>query len=300
MTPSEKIVISASRRTDIPAFYMDWFMARLAAGHFEVVNPYNGNMRRVPAGVDRVHTIVFWSKNFQPFLDNGYGEQLTAAGYHLFFNFTVNSEDRLLEPGLPPLDRRTAQLSALAKRFGPRRIVWRFDPVCFYSLGGSKARDNLGDLERIADAAAGAGVTACITSFMDFYRKIERRAAAVPGFAFIDPGLAKRLEVICRMESILASRRIALSTCCEKELMAALPPESTVRPSSCVPGNLFMELDGGAVPLGRDPGQRRAAGCGCTLSMDIGGYREQPCFHNCLFCYANPAAAGRQGGPGEG
>jgi hypothetical protein len=249
----------------------------------------------VPAGADRVHTIVFWSKNFERFLDGGYGERLTAAGYHLFFNFTVNSQDRLLEPNLPPLDRRTAQLSDLAGRFGPERIHWRFDPVCFYSLGGSEPRDNLGDLEKIAYAAAGAGVTSCVTSFMDFYRKIERRAAAVPGFSFVDPGLDKRLAVIRRMESVLGPRGIALSACCEKEVMAALPPDSTVRPGSCVTGPLLMALDGGAVPLGHDPGQRRAAGCGCTLSMDIGGYREQPCFHNCLFCYANPSAGDPRG-----
>ena len=98
MGTMEKIILSASRRTDIPAFYMPWFMAGIEQGRFGVVNPYNQKISNVPAGVDQVHTIVFWSKDFGPFLKGGYGEDLAARGYHLFFNFTVNTADRLLEP----------------------------------------------------------------------------------------------------------------------------------------------------------------------------------------------------------
>ena len=292
----EQIVISASRRTDIPAFYMDWFMGRIAAGFFDVVNPYNGRIRRVPADAGRVHTIVFWSKNFGRFLAGGYGERLTAAGYHLFFNFTINSRNKLLEPNLPPLEERLDQLRRLADHFGTRRIHWRFDPVCFYSSRNGERKDNLGDFETIADTAAATGISTCITSFMDFYKKIARRAAAIPGFSFVDPGLKEKSAKIQWLEAVLAPRGIALQACCEKDLLSALPPESTVTASACVPGGLFMSLDGGAVSLKKDAGQRRSAGCGCTVSMDIGGYREHPCFHDCLFCYANPAShkSGRQ------
>jgi len=290
MAPADKIVISASRRTDIPAFYMDWFMGRINAGFFEVINPFNASIRRVPANVDQVHTIVFWSKNFKRFINGQYGEKLVRAGYHLFFNFTVNSEDTLLEPHLPPLKQRLVQLSELAQRFGPERISWRFDPVCHYTFGDEKKRHNLADFEKIADAAAEAGINSCITSFMDFYRKIDRRVAALPGFSFIDLGLDEKLEVMSRMETQLKQRDIALYTCCEKEVLAALPEYSTVSPSACIPGHLFVKFDGGSVPLTKDPGQRRSAGCGCTLSMDVGGYSDHPCFHNCLFCYANPSA----------
>ena len=290
MPSPEQIVISASRRTDIPAFYMDWFMSRIADGFFDVVNPYNGRVRRVPAGAGQVHTIVFWSKDFGRFLAGGYGERLQADGFHLFFNFTINSRNTLLEPNLPPLDQRLDQLRRLADRFGARRINWRFDPICFYAFRGGERKDNLGDFETIAEAVAGAGIPVCITSFMDFYRKIERRAAALDGLVFIDPGLEEKAAGIQWMETVLAPRGIALQACCEKTLLAALPPESAVSASACVPGGLFMSIDGGAVSLKKDAGQRRSAGCGCTVSMDIGGYREHPCFHNCLFCYANPAS----------
>ena len=85
-----KTVISASRRTDIPAFYMEWFMRQIVKGTFEVVNPYNRHISRVKAAAADVDTIVFWSKNFGPFLKGRYGEKLIDLGYHLFFNFTIN------------------------------------------------------------------------------------------------------------------------------------------------------------------------------------------------------------------
>ena len=81
-----KTVISASRRTDIPAFYMPWFMERLLEGRFQVVNPFNNRSKVVSAGPDQVHSIVFWSKNFGPFIAGDFGERLEEMGYHLFFN----------------------------------------------------------------------------------------------------------------------------------------------------------------------------------------------------------------------
>ena len=86
-----KQILSVSRRTDIPAFYMPWFMDQVTRGLIEVVNPFNQKVRQVNVSPERVHTMVFWSKNFRPFLADRYGERFQAMGYHLFFNFTVNS-----------------------------------------------------------------------------------------------------------------------------------------------------------------------------------------------------------------
>ncbi|MDY6823046.1 MAG: DUF1848 domain-containing protein [Thermodesulfobacteriota bacterium] len=283
-----KTVISASRRTDIPAFYMDWFMAGIKEGTFEVVNPYNRTVRQVPAGPDEVHTIVFWSKNFGSFLDMGYGETLVRRGYHLFFNFTVNSKDRLLEPNLPPLDVRLSQLAEIARRFGPERIHWRFDPICFYTTANGDLANNLKDFSAIADAAAEAGIRRCITSFMDNYAKTKNRTAHMPDVTFVSPDPEKQVHIINRMASQLENRGMALHTCCEKALTEALPATSSVTPSACIPNTLFMELDGGEISTRKDTGQRVAQGCGCKVSIDIGSYDKHPCFHNCLFCYANP------------
>ena len=103
-----KIVISASRRTDIPAFYMDWFMQQIEQGCFEVINPYNRKATVVTATPDNVHTIVFWSKNFGPFIEGGYGQMLAAMGYNLFFQlyhqfrfFPFGAADAAVKRALP-------------------------------------------------------------------------------------------------------------------------------------------------------------------------------------------------------
>jgi len=290
MDPDIKIVISASRRTDIPAFYMPWFMEQIRRGFFEVVNPFNQRVTVVPATVDKVHSIVFWSKDFGPFIDKGYGRRLIDLGYHLFFNFTVNSDNPDLEPRVPPLSARLDQLDHLSAHFGPEAINWRFDPICFYKKGPGKRYDNLSQFVPIAHRAAKNGISRCITSFMDHYPKINRRLSFRPGFELIDPPLSEKVDTILDMETGLAALNIRLFACCEKELIRALPATSSVAHSSCIPGDLLMELYSGRISLQKDKGQRVKAGCGCRVSKDIGSYRLQPCYHNCLFCYANPAS----------
>jgi hypothetical protein len=287
----EKIVLSASRRTDIPAFYMPWFVDRLKRGWFDVVNPYNQKVRKVPAGPDRVHTIVFWSKNFGPFLKGGYAGWLAQMGYHLFFNVTINSENPLIEPRVPPLRERLDQLERLCERYDPRVINWRFDPLCFYTTKAGGSFDNLAGFERIAERAAGAGIRRCITSFMDHYAKITKRLRAIPGFVFIDPSLEKKTESLYRMHEILKPYGIKLKICCEKTLLSELPDDLPVTPSACIPNDLLAALYGGGISLKKDAGQRVKAGCGCGVSVDVGSYDLRPCYHKCLYCYARPAGS---------
>ena len=271
---------------------MPWFMDRIKSGFFEVVNPYNRQTRKVPATPAEVHTIVFWSKNFRPFLKKNCGKKLQKAGYNLFFNFTINSESHQLEPHVPPLDVRFDQLKQLCDQFGSRAVNWRFDPICFFKTHTHDGivQDNLSDLERIADTAAKLGIKRCITSFMDSYPKIEKRLADLPGFSFSDPPLKIKRQIILKIEKILACGNINLKLCCEKDVLHALPENTTVSQSACIPGDLLAELFGGNLALKKDTGQRIKKGCGCSVSADIGTYHQHPCFHNCLFCYANPTA----------
>jgi len=285
-----KTVISASRRTDIPAFYMEWFIACISRGYFEVVNPYNRKMRRVSSTLEDVHTILFWSKNFDPFMAGGYGERLKEQGYHLFFNFTVNSTSPLLEPNVPPLDDRLAQMTRLCRRFDGRAVNWRFDPICFYTAESRSRRDNLDDFRRIADNAAAAGILRCITSFMDFYPKVLRRANKRPGFAFVDPGMDEKIDILTGLYHSLLDRGITLQLCCEKEIAALLPEDIDIRPGNCISNDLLMHLYGGHLSLKQDSGQRKKLGCTCNVSIDVGSYDQHPCYHNCLFCYANPSS----------
>jgi hypothetical protein len=284
------IVLSASRRTDIPAFYMPWFMEGISRGDFEVLNPYSRKAARVPATTPPVHTIVFWSKNFGPFIHGGYGPRLQKMGYHLFFQFTLTSEDRIIEPHVPPLAARIEQLRHLCGAYGPRAVNWRFDPVCFFRRNGGEIGDNLDDVVSIAEAAAAAGIRRCTVSVMDHYRKIGRRTSGLADFAFVEVGLEEQAGVLLRMEALLAASDIRLFTCCEKKLLAALPAASTIQAGACIPSGLLMELFGGELSLQRDTGQRIRAGCECRVAVDIGSYHLHPCGHGCLYCYANPTA----------
>jgi hypothetical protein len=284
-----KFVISASRRTDIPAFYMPWFMAQVQAGSFEVHNPYNHQVARIPAGIEQVHSIVFWSKNFGPFLDSGWGRQLTERGYPLFFNFTINSENERLEPMVPPLKQRLNQLEHLVTLFGPACIQWRFDPICFFKVRGGATADNLGQFDTIARRVSELGVGRCITSFVDLYRKVVRRLNASSDLELVDPPLSLKVATIVRIAERLADLKIDLGLCCEADLLAALPSGLGVGPSACIPNERLAALFGSGISLARDAGQRRSAGCACGVSKDIGSYNLHPCPHNCLFCYANPA-----------
>jgi hypothetical protein len=286
-----KIVLSASRRTDIPAYYMPWFFAGIRSGHFEVVNPYNRCVSRVPSDPETVHSVVFWSKDYGPFLSGGYGESLQQQGYGLFFNFTVNSVHPVLEPNVPSLPRRLAQMRELSERFGPQCIQWRFDPVCHtHGPGSADAPDNLGDFRRIADAAAACGITRCITSFLDDYAKIRKRMATLPGFGLRNPSMERKQRLLLEMAERLRSRGIRLYTCCENEVLEGLSRRSGIRPAGCVPGKRLVSLYGEGISTARDSGQRTRQGCGCTVSRDIGSYDLHPCYHNCLYCYANPKA----------
>ena len=125
---------------------------------------------------------------------------------------------------------------------------------------------------------------------MDHYAKVRRRLALRPSMEFIDPPPADKGNTLVEMENRLSRHNIQLSICCEKEVLATLAPGASVTTSSCIPNDLLMELYGGTISLRKDAGQRVKAGCGCKVSVDIGSYLKQPCYHNCLFCYANPAS----------
>jgi hypothetical protein len=285
-----KFVLSASRRTDIPAFYMDWFMDRIANGAFEVKNPYNAQIRHVAATAATVHTIVFWSKNFGPFLDGRFGERLKKMGFNLFFNFTLNSESAILEPNVPPLSNRLNQLSELAATYPPESITWRFDPVCRYVTPMGSSMENFGDFDKITEHAGNLGITRCITSFMDLYSKVQKRAAKAQSLSFLPIPIEEQGRMLGAMETRLKAFGLQLFICCEKELLQSLPPASTIKAAACIPNDLLMRLFGGTLSLKKDAGQRVSAGCGCRVSVDIGAYDQHPCFHNCLYCYANPSA----------
>lgn len=283
---TKRQILSVSRRSDIPAHHLDWFMASVEKGEVLVDHPYTHITQAVPLTPETVHTLVFWTKEIGPFLKGECDRILRDKGFHLYFNLTINSESSILEPGVPPLEKRLADLGELCRRVGPHAVTWRFDPICHFQDSQGKRHDNLHDFSRIARTARDAGIRRCITSFVDLYPKVIRRARAA-GIELTTPPIRDKVALVLRLNRELQGLGIDLFTCCENELQAALPFGSGITPAACIPGPRLAQLYGGDISLARDTGQRRSAGCGCTKSRDIGSYTRHPCPTNCLYCYAN-------------
>lgn len=272
---------------------MDWFMEQIRRGFFNVTNPFTKTRKKVDISRDLIHSIVFWSKNYDDFIRKKAGEKLLQLGFNLYFNFTINSESSLLEPHIPPLRQRFEQLKQLVSRFGSQCISWRFDPICFYHASGeSQVKNNLTHFPGIAREVSKCGITTCVTSFFDDYSKIRRRLQLLKStnqktLSFIDPPMEKKKQVIHKMEHFLAPLGISTLLCCEKSLFSTLDTGSGVMENACINGNWLKTRYGGNPETRKDYGQRSKQGCQCSKAIDIGSYEDHPCFHNCLFCYAN-------------
>ncbi len=304
MKSCHPLVLSASRRTDIPGCYTSWFMDCISQGCFQVRQPFTGKYRTIYVQPEHTHSIVFWSKNYAPFLSAKANTILTDKGFSLYFHFTINSENPLLEPNLPPLDRRLQQLETLVQAHGPDKIAWRFGPVCFYEDEKGHKGNNLDDFAAIARCAGRLGIGKCVVSFYDPYPKVKTRqqflrSRSKKTVRMIVPDKAKQIRIIRKMADHIKPWKMTLALCSEKELFSAIcpeqdlfsPPNTDPAPdnlveNACIDGRMLQKLYGGNPCLERDKGQRAASGCRCTQSVDIGSYNDHPCSHNCLFCYA--------------
>ncbi|MGD9611753.1 MAG: DUF1848 domain-containing protein [Kiritimatiellia bacterium] len=282
------VVLSASRATDIPAFYADWFMARLRAGFFRWANPFNAAQVQT-ISVEKTRAIVFWTKNpagLWPHLD-----ELDRRGLRYYFQFTLNDyAAEGLEPGLPPLAARLAAFRRLADRLGPDRVIWRLDPLLL--------TDRLGVPELLERAARLLAQLAphtrrLVFSFADLaaYPAVRRNLARA-GIAAREFAPAEMVEFARGLAEINRAPGLALATCAEEIDLAAFG----VARNRCVDGALLARLWPGDAALleflgsraaRKDPGQRRA--CGCLASKDVGRYGTCP--HGCVYCYANVSRA---------
>jgi len=268
-----RTVISASRRTDIPAHYYEWLREGLERDEVEVTQPVNQRVSTVSLRDDDVHTLVLWSKDFGRVI-----RDLEFWRRHrLFFNFTLNDCD-FLEPHVPPLEQRIEQMRILAESFGSERINWRFDPVVYWDDG---RRNNLSGFSVLADRMAAIGVRRCTFSFMTVYRKTILRGRRL-GIIFHDPPLEQKREVAEWLARETRRRGILLLNCCN----AGLEGIENLERGRCIDGRLLAELTGEPCPIERERTQRPQ--CGCTVSRDIGSY-WMVCGHACSYCYANPA-----------
>ncbi|MEX2683872.1 MAG: DUF1848 family protein [Candidatus Sigynarchaeota archaeon] len=275
-----KIVISASRRTDLPRWFIDDVIEWFKRGHTIVKNPFNQQPYTVSLRPEDVHSIVWWSKDYRRWLKHvDFFKQ-----YNNFFQFTINGYSdkhlQFLEPGMTTsLQERIDQAKKIAEYFRPESINWRFDPIVFWREGET-LKDNTQDYETIASAMAAANIKRNTISFAQWYGKCRRRASH-RGFKFFEPSPELRKSTARRIASIAKNLGITIYACCNDDIL--MP--GLIGKSSCIDGALLTRLFTEEAPIQHDTGQRET--CGCTRSKDIGSY-DMVCKHGCVYCYANP------------
>lgn len=276
------MIVSASRRTDIPAFYAEWFMKRVREGYFYRVNPFNSRqVSRFSLKADEVDAICFWTKNPQPLMRHL--DELDERGLNYYFQFTLNPYDRIFEPGVPPLEERLNTMTELAGRIGPERVVWRYDPVILSSA--TPVSFHLENGEEIA-ARIGNATRRLMFSFYDYYGRGKGRLSRAldgTGITLEDitaPKHRSALILVARgFQQIAERHNLQIFTCSEEVELGA----SGIRHGACIDGDLIRELFGVKTAFKRDKNQRGA--CNCVASADMGAYNS--CRYRCSYCYAN-------------
>jgi len=275
------MIVSASFRTDIPAQYGAWFLQRLAAGFARVANPYGGADYRVSLAPADVTGFVFWTRNAGPF--RAALDLVRKRGTPFVVQFTITGYPRLLEPGTLDADSAVAQLRDLARRFGPRVAVWRYDPIVVSPA--TPAEWHRENFARWAAALRGASDEAVI-SFVEPYRKTARNLAAALGAAGLDwrdPPLDEKRALTAALRAIAAEQGMRLTPCTQPGLATA------AEAARCIDAERLSDVAGRAITA-RTKGNR--PGCLCAESRDIGAY--DTCAQGCAYCYAVGARARAQ------
>ena len=268
------MIISASYKTDIPAFYAEWFRRRLSEGHCRMVNPYGGQRYDVSLEPGNVDGFVFWTRNIGPFLP--VLDHLKSEDIPFFVHYTLTGYPRPLEPSVVPAERSLALIRELAARFGPRAVVWRYDPVFVTSL--TPAEWHRGNFDGLAAALAGF-TDEVVLSFAHIYAKTRSnadRTARRHGFTWSDPDAEEKRALLEDLAGLARARALTASLCAQPELLD--PP---LQPARCIDAARLGDLAGRRIDV-REQGNR--PGCLCAQSRDIGAYDSCP--HGCIYCYA--------------
>ncbi len=274
-----KTVISASRRTDIPAFYLDWFMDAIKNKNIQIKNPlYKKNYTNVDLSPSSVEWIVFWSRNYDKFLKN----ISFFKDYNLYFHFTILSHQPKLEKNSTPISLALLQMEKLVSNFGTDRIIWRYDPIVLWRESGTVHTNfDENEFNFLCEKMQSFGISKCYFSFATNYAKFKNRfKSKYPNFK-IEDNQSTLNNVLKSMTAIVADHQIQLFICCNDASI-----NETIQKGSCISGNLLNSISGSKkVSKAKAPSREN---CGCSKSIDIGNYIHQPCYFGCIYCYANP------------
>lgn len=264
------MILSVSRRTDIPAFYWEWFLNRVQAGFVDVRNPMNiHQVSRIDIRPEVVDCIVFWTKNAGNIILHL--DQL--KDYKYYFQYTINPYNKVIEENVPLKKDVIENFRFLSEIIGPNRVIWRYDPILLTDM--IDVEYHLRYFEELAKRLKGH-TNRCVISFVDLYKKTisNTRELMMKEPTDIEMHfLAHNLSSIAKdygMEIVSCSESIALDF-------------DGIRHGCCIDRNLIEEIVGYKIDVKKDKNQRKE--CGCVESVDLGAYNT--CLHACKYCYAN-------------
>lgn len=264
------MIVSASRRTDLPAFYADWLKKRFEEGYALVRNPMNYHqVSKVLLDLEHVEGIVFWTKNPAPLLPYLH----CFKAYPFYFQYTLTPYGKDIEPGIPQKGREgIAAFRQLSERVGKERVIWRYDPIFLsqhYSL-----EYHARSFEQIAKRLEGY-TEKCVFSFLDLYPSIQKRMSQS---GILPMEQWQMQELAGKLAEIAAAYHLKLETCAEKIELSQFGTQH----GSCIDAALLSRIAGKPIQAKKDKSQRE--GCGCAASVDIGAYGA--CYGGCQYCYA--------------
>ena len=265
------MIISASRRTDIPSFYSEWFFNRINEKYVYVRNPMNiHQISKISLTPDVVDGIVFWTKNPTPMLHRIY----ELNKYTYYFQFTVNPYGTDVEPNVPSKnDIIIPTFQKLSTAIGKHRVVWRYDPILInekYSMDY-----HIKYFEMLADKLS-QYTEKCTVSFLDLYRNTQRNIAPLK---ITIPTTAQQIELLGKINEIAKGNGIYVDTCAENINLDKLG----IQHARCIDKYRLEQIGNFKMDVTKDKNQREE--CGCIASIDIGAYNT--CKNGCLYCYAN-------------
>lgn len=267
------MIISASRRTDIPAFYSDWVFNRLKAGFVYVRNPMNiHQISKINLSHDVVDCIVFWTKNPADMLKK-HSADLQSLQIPYYFQFSVNPYDKSIEPNVPEKKYVFDTFAELSTLCGKDRVIWRYDPILITDILSIEYHCKYFDYiaKRLSPYTK-----KCVMSFVDMYKKTQKNMSSLPCEELT---FEKQLYLSKKLLQIAQAYDLELVTCAEQIDLTNIG----IAHGKCIDPELIAHLCGGDVKLCKDKNQRPE--CGCVDSIDIGAYNT--CLHGCKYCYAN-------------
>ena len=265
------MIISASRRTDIPTYYSDWFLNRVKAGYVYVRNPMNAHqISKISLSPEVVDGIVFWTKNPTPMLD----KLDLLKDYMYYFQFTLNSYGVDVERNIPSKNNVIIPaFQRLSDLIGPDRVIWRYDPIF---LSETYTMDyHICYYEKLAKRLS-PYTKRCIISFLDFYGNTQKNIASLAPF---NCSIEQQEQLAKSIAGIAHSYGLQVETCAEGIELE----QYGIEHARCIDDRLLGQLIHCPLNVKKDKNQRLE--CGCIESLDIGAYNT--CCNNCKYCYAN-------------